>query len=227
MSGSDASKHQVIAIDGPAASGKSTVSRRLAARLGFVYVNSGEMYRAVTWGVLDKGIAPDDAETVWETVQRMKIECALNTDENGDSISVVTIDGVDPGDALRSQAVNAAVSAVSSVPEVRKLLVARQRDYAKVSDIVMEGRDIGSVVFPDTPHKFFITASEEVRNARRAAEGHTDPISARDKQDSSRKASPLVLAEGAIEIDTSELNIDEVLDKVESLLNEKGFRANA
>lgn len=221
---SSAVKFQAIAIDGPAASGKSTVSRLLAKRLGFIYVNSGEMYRAVTWAVLNAGVDTGNADAVWECVQALKIDCALTTNADGEQVSTVHIDGVDPGIALRSPEVNANVSPVASVPAVRDLLVARQRDYAEVADIIMEGRDIGSVVFPDTPYKFFVTASEEVREARRKAEGHSDPIAARDKQDASRKASPMVVAEDAIQIDTSTMQIDDVVTHVESILIDKGLK---
>jgi cytidylate kinase len=215
--------HRVVAIDGPAASGKSTVSRQVASRLGFVYVNSGAMYRAVTWAVLEAGVDPSNAGAVRQCVDGLKIDCTLETDANGQPLSVVKINGVDPGDALRSETVNASVSPVASVPEVRSVLVARQRDYATVSDIVMEGRDIGSVVFADTPYKFFLDAAEEVREARRQAEGGFDPISERDRQDSARKASPMVVADDAVVVDTSEMEIDQVVEHIESLLRDKGL----
>ena len=221
---SSAAPFQVIAIDGPAASGKSTVSRMLAKRIGFIYVNSGEMYRAVTWAVLKAGIDTGDSEAVWDCVKALTIDCALATDAEGEQVSTVHIDGVDPGIELRSPEVNANVSPVASVPAVRDLLVARQRDYAKVADIIMEGRDIGSVVFPDTPFKFFVTASEEVREARRQAEGHSDPIAARDKQDSTRKASPMVVADDAVQVDTSDMQIDNVVTHIESILIDKGLK---
>lgn len=222
---SDASpkSFQVVAIDGPAASGKSTVSRQLAGKFGFVYVNSGAMYRAVAWAVLEAGVDPTDAPAVRACVESLKIECSLGTDSKGRSQSVVKINGVDPGPALRSETVNASVSPVASVPEVRKILVARQRDYATVSDIVMEGRDIGSVVFSDTPYKIFLSASEEVREARRRAEGHIDPISDRDRQDSGRKASPMIVAEDAEVVDTSEMGIAEVVSYIEEKLRAKGL----
>lgn len=190
-------------------------------------MNSGEMYRAVTWAVLNAGVDTSDAEAVWSCVAALKIDCALATDANGEKISTVKIDGVDPASELRSPAVNANVSPVSSVPAVRELLVARQRDYASVADIIMEGRDIGSVVFPDTPYKFFVTASEAVREARRQAEGHSDPIAARDKQDSTRKASPMIVAEDAVKIDTSTMEIDGVVAHIESILREKGLKTRA
>ncbi len=115
---------------------------------------------------------------------------------------------------LASTEVNAGVSAIAAIPEVRERLVAEQRRYASARGVVMEGRDIGSVVFPDTPHKFYIDASPEVREARRRAEGITDSIASRDRTDSSRAASPLVVAEGAVVVDSSELGIDEVVERV-------------
>ncbi|MCB1098795.1 MAG: (d)CMP kinase [Verrucomicrobiae bacterium] len=218
------SAFQAIAIDGPAASGKSTVSRELARKLGFIYVNSGEMYRAVTWAVLKANIDTSDADAVWSFVQALTIDCALTQNAAGERISTVRINGEDPGEELRSPEVNANVSPVASVPAVRELLVARQRDYSQIADIIMEGRDIGSVVFPDTPFKFFVTASEQVREARRRAEGHSDPIAARDKQDSTRKASPLVVADDAVMVDTSTMPIVEVVQLIESQLMEKGLK---
>jgi CMP/dCMP kinase len=215
---------QTIAIDGPAASGKSTVSRQLAKKLGFIYVNSGEMYRAVTWAVVKANIDTSDADAVWNFVEALTIDCALTKDAEGERVSTIHINGVDPGESLRSPEVNTNVSPVASVPAVRALLVARQRDYAQMADIIMEGRDIGSVVFPDTPFKFFVTASEEVREARRRAEGHSDPIAARDKQDSTRKASPMVVADDATMVDTSTMPIEEVVQWIESRLIEKGLK---
>ena len=184
-SGSRTGRHRVIAIDGPAASGKSSVARELARRLGFVYVNSGAMYRAVTWYVLEHN--------------------------------------VDPTDHLRDDRVNDGVSLVSRVPRVREILVAKMRNYARGHDLVMEGRDIGSVVFPDTPYKFYIDASPEVRSQRRARQGERDAISVRDHADSSRRASPLVVAKDAEFIDTSNLTIDGVVDEIIRRLKLKGF----
>ncbi|HWB60367.1 MAG TPA: (d)CMP kinase, partial [Chthoniobacteraceae bacterium] len=185
-------EHLVVAIDGPAASGKSSVARALAKKLGFVYVNSGAMYRAVTWYALEKGVPTSDAAQVVALMDSMKIECGL---ANGES--TITINGVDPGPFLNSEAVNHNVSNIASIAEVRKRLVALQQEYAGHSDIVMEGRDIGSVVFPHTPSKFYIDASLEVRARRRENQGLQDEVGMRDKRDSSRRASPLVIAEDA------------------------------
>lgn len=210
--------HRVIAIDGPAASGKSSVARALAQRLGFVYVNSGAMYRAVAWQALRTGIAPDDAPAVIAMLDAAKIECAV---EN--SASIIRVDGIDPGAELTSDAVNASVSPIAAISEVRRLLVALQRRFADASDIVMEGRDIGSVVFPDTTHKFYIDASPEVRAQRRRAQGLADAITARDQQDSSRADSPLTLAPGAIFVDTSALTIDGVVAAIVDHLRAQGM----
>src|SRR5690349_10145775 len=138
--------HRAIAIDGPAASGKSTLARILSTRLGLIMVNSGSMYRAVTWKVLQLGLDRNNRTQVVEALRNMEIQCGVE----GLS-STVAVDGIDPGDELRSEGVNANVSAVSAVPEVRECLVSLQRDYLKLGDVVMEGRDIGSVVFPETP----------------------------------------------------------------------------
>src|SRR5690606_26865118 len=138
--------HRAIAIDGPAASGKSTLARILSRRLGLIMVNSGAMYRAVTWKILQLGIDPTDRQAVVGALREMDLRCGIDGLD-----STVRIDGIDPGDELRGEAVNAAVSAVSAVPEVRECLVSLQRDYLKLGDVVMEGRDIGTVVFPETP----------------------------------------------------------------------------
>ena len=201
--------HCVIAIDGPAASGKSSVARELARRLGFVYVNSGAIYRAIAWSVLRRGIAPDDGVRIAQTLESAHISCRLENNE-----SRVCIDDVDPTNHLRDDPVNKAVSQVSTVPEVRKIVTEKMRNYARAHDVVVEGRDIGSVVFPHTPCKFYIDASPEVRFRRRAAEGQRDEIAARDRADSSRRASPLTVAPDAQVIDTSHLTIEEVIDKI-------------
>ncbi len=210
--------HRVIAIDGPAASGKSSVARELARRLGFVYVNSGAIYRAITWYVMRRGVGPDDGRRIAQMVELVQISCRL---ENKGSR--VCIDDVDPTNHLRDDPVNKAVSQVSTVPEVRKIVTEKMRNYARAHDVVVEGRDIGSVVFPHTPFKFYIDASLEVRSRRRAAEGQCDEITVRDRADSSRQASPLTVAPDAQVIDTSHLTIEEVIDKVVEQLKRKGL----
>lgn len=200
----------IIAIDGPAASGKSTVAKRVASALGIVFVNSGAMYRAFTWWVLENGIDPADTAAVLDLLARTEFSCG---EENG--VGTIAVGGVPMTRAeLASTGVNGAVSPISAIPEVRGRLVAEQRRYATDHGVVMEGRDIGSVVFPDTPHKFYIDASPEVREARRRAEGIDDSIAKRDRIDSSRKASPLVIPEDAVVVDSSHLSADEVVESV-------------
>src|SRR6266576_1817791 len=189
--------HRVIAIDGPAASGKSSVARELARRFNFVYVNSGAMYRSVTWTVLERAIDPADKNAIAKFITGSRLDGKLVDGEFH-----LLIDDLDLTEHLHEDRVNAEVSRVSTVPEVRKLLVQRMRDYATNHDLVIEGRDIGSVVFPETPYKFYIDASPEVRLRRRAAEGQRDEIAARDRADSSRRASPLIIAEDALVIDS-------------------------
>jgi len=210
--------HTVIAIDGPAASGKSSVAQELARRLGFVYVNSGAMYRAITWLVLERDINPADANAIARLAETAPLHCDLR-----DRNSVMLIDGIDPEPFLRDDRVNDNVSLVSSVPRVREILVAQLRHYAEKHDLVMEGRDIGSVVFPGTPFKFYIDASPEIRLRRREAQGQRDRISARDEADSSRPASPLIIAEDAHVIDSSNLTIDGVVGEIIGRLKLKGL----
>jgi len=210
--------HRVIAIDGPAASGKSSVARELAQRLGFLYVNSGAMYRAITWHVLQHGVDPDGGARIAQTVESARITCGLENNQ-----SRILIDDVDPTDHLRDDRVNEGVSRVSRVPRVREILVAKMRSYARHHDLVIEGRDIGSVVFPDTAYKFYIDASPEVRLHRRAAQGQRDEIAARDRADSSRRASPLVIAEDAHVIDSSNFTIEGVVGEIIGRLKMKGL----
>lgn len=210
--------HRAIAIDGPAASGKSTLARLLSQRLGLIMVNSGAMYRAVTWKVLQLGIDPADRAAVVEALRGMDVECGIDGLD-----STVRIDGVDPGDALRSEEVNTNVSAISAVPEVRECLVSLQRDYLKRGDVVMEGRDIGSVVFPETPYKIYMDADPAVREARREEVGEVDSVAARDKADSGRATAPLRIAEGAAVLDTSGHSIESGVEAALEILARQGF----
>ena len=197
----------VIAIDGPAASGKSSVARALARKLGLTYVNSGAMYRAFTWHVLQKSIDPRDTASVLALLGAMDFQCGLNGGE-----STLLIDGIDPEPHLSDAEVNQNVSIIASLPEVRAYLVAKQREFQV--DLVMEGRDIGTVVFPDTQWKFYVDASPEVRAARRAKQGYQDEIVQRDQRDSSRANSPLKLAKDAQFIDSSHLTVQEVVEMI-------------
>ena len=214
--------HIVVAIDGPAASGKSSVARALARRLHFIYVNSGAMYRAVTWHLLQNQIDGTDAGAVRDAIPRIDFRCGLSAGE-----STISIDGIDPAPHLCEDAVNQRVSLVSSIPEVRSLLVEKQRQYARDHDVVMEGRDIGSVVFPNTPYKFYVDASPEIRALRRARQGQHDEIKVRDRFDSSRRTAPLVIAEDAHVIDSSNLTIDGVVGEIFGRLKLKGLRIGA
>ena len=215
------SSHRVVAIDGPAASGKSSVARRLARRLGFAYVNSGAIYRALTWHILQKGIDTRDADRVIQAVESAQIACHLQNNE-----SRILIDNVDPTDYLRNDRVNESVSHVSSVARVREIAVQKMRDCARNHDVVMEGRDIGSVVFPVTPYKFYVDASPDVRLRRRAAQGERDEIKMRDQADSSRPVSPLVIAQDAQVIDTSHLTIEGVLNEIIARLEQNGLHVS-
>lgn len=211
----------VVAIDGPAASGKSTVARTLARRLRYAYVNTGAMYRAVTWYALEKDGGHDEEEVI-RRLAAAKLHCSIV-----DSESLFTIDGVDPTPHLLSEPVNLNVSRISAIPEVRRQLVALQRATARDQDVVMEGRDIGSAVFPETPYKFYIDASAEVRAQRREKQGLQDSIGQRDQMDSTRRTSPLVIAEDSHVIDSSHLTIDGVVGEIVGRLKLKGLNLPA
>jgi cytidylate kinase len=211
--------HRVIAIDGPAASGKSSVARELARRLGFIYVNSGAIYRAITWYLLEKGISPEDSNRIAQALESAAIGCYVQ-----DSESRILVDNVDPAEHLRDDRVNESVSRVSRLPFVRRIVGQKLHERARSDDLVVEGRDIGSVVFPQTPYKFYVDASPEVRLRRRAAQGERDAIALRDHADFSRSVSPLVIAEDSHVIDTSRLTIDEVVHQIMSRLQQMGLR---
>lgn len=208
----------MIAIDGPAASGKSTVARKLARRLGFSYVNSGALYRGVAWLVNEHNVLPNDAGAVFGQVRKSIFHFDLQGKE-----LVFLIDGIDPEPHLRDEQVNRSVSAISAIAEVREFLVAHLREFLKWDNLVMEGRDIGSMVFPDTLYKFYIDASLEVRAQRRAVQGQRDDLWFRDRADSSRRASPLTIAEDAHVIDSSSLTIDGVVGEIVGRLKMKGL----
>ncbi len=197
--------HRVIAIDGPAASGKSSVARALARQLGEVYINTGAMYRAAAWLSLRDGLAEPAALVAALT----RLRCFV---EGGEL--AIRLGEENPAEQLGNPEVNAAVSPVAAIAEVRAYLVARQREFAALGNLVMEGRDIGTVVFPETPYKFYIDASPEVRARRRAAQGLQDDLATRDRIDSSRAASPLAIAPGAIVIDSSDLSIEGVVSAI-------------
>jgi CMP/dCMP kinase len=221
ISGMREQSHHVVAIDGPAASGKSSVARGLARRLGFVYVNSGAIYRAITWHILQKKIGPDERERIGGALQTAVITCQLQDNE-----SRILIDDVDPGAHLRDDCVNESVAGVSQFPVVRQIVSKKLHENAQTHDLIVEGRDIGSVVFPETPYKFYIDASPEVRLQRRAAQGGRDEIAIRDRVDSSRAVSPLVIAKDAHVIDTSHLTIQQVINEIVVALEKTGLRTS-
>ncbi len=210
--------HVVIAIDGPAASGKSSVARGLGERFGFSYINSGAMYRAITWFVLERGVDPGDAATVADVITAARIQAGFESGR-----STIEIDGFRPIEQLRAKSVNRAVSAVSAVETVRDRLVEVFRDLAARHDVIIEGRDIGSVVFPDTPYKFYLDAPHHVRQQRRSAEGEQDEIASRDQHDSSRRTAPLVIAPDAVVIDTSHHDLAGVISAVSASLVARGL----
>ena len=194
----------VIAIDGPAGSGKSSVSRALAHRLGIGRLDTGAMYRAVAWASLDRSIDPDDRDAVAAVARSIDIAV-------GDRVSV---DGTDVTEAIRGPEVSAAVSAVAANPDVRAVMVRRQREWAAVhGGGVIEGRDIGSVVFPGADLKIYLTASAEERARRRPEEGAA-AVARRDRIDSTRTISPLGVAEGARVIDTTDRAVEDIVDEV-------------
>lgn len=212
----------VIAIDGPAASGKSSVARELASRLHYGYVNSGAFYRAITWWVLDQEVDPGSAEAVAALLAKTALDSGF---EQGEAF--FCIDGKDVASHLRDDTVNRNVSAVSRVQQVRESVTQHLHLLANQWEVVMEGRDIGSVVFPDTPYKFYIDASPEVRKQRRAAQGQQDEIALRDRIDSSRPNAPLTIAEDALVIDSTHLTVDGVVGEVIGRLKLQGLNIPA
>src|SRR5713101_452277 len=210
--------HRVVALDGPAASGKSSVARELARQLGFIYVNSGAVYRAITWYLLEKGIGAEDSNRIAQALESAAITGCIQ-----DSESRILVDNVDPANHLRDDRVNESVSRVSRLPLVRRIVGQKLHEYARSHDLVVEGRDIGSVVFRETPYKFYVDASPEVRLQRRAAQGERDEIALRDHADFSRPVSPLVIAKDAHVIDTSHLTIEKVIDRILTRLKEIGL----
>jgi cytidylate kinase len=212
-----------ITLDGPSGTGKSSVARAVAARLGAAYLDTGAMYRAATVAVLDAGVDPVDAEAVARVVADTSIVVGTTADEE-----VVQVDGVDVAVRIRSAEVTRAVSPVSAVPSVRRQLVDQQRALVAAADaVVVEGRDIGTVVLPEATVKIYLTAAPEVRADRRAGQlGLTtaaeiadlaEELRRRDEYDSSRADSPLRPAADAIVVDSTDLDRDAVVDKVVEL----------
>lgn len=212
----------VVAIDGPAAAGKSTVARAVARHLGFRYVDTGGMYRAVALAVLEAGVDPADPEAL-----RALLEHTTLATEEGR----VTLNGIDVSERVRAADVTEVVSRVAAEPNVRRVLVGHQRRMAEEQDVVMEGRDVGTAVFPDAEYKVFLTATLTERAHRRRKQ---DPeagrsldevaaaVEARDVADQKRSVSPLVQAPDAVEIDTTGLSVEEVASRIASLVSGEG-----
>lgn len=210
----------IVAIDGTSGSGKSSTSRGAAARLGLRYLDTGAMFRAMTWWMLDHGVDVHDAAAVASHVSEPVLESGTDPLR-----PTITVDGQDVAAAIRTDAVTSAVSPVSTVPAVRTRLLELQRAVIGAGGIVVEGRDIGSVVAPDSDVKLYLTADPEARALRRAAEeGGSDvaatwkSLLARDKIDSGRATAPLVMADGAVHIDTTPYTLGEVIDQVVALV---------
>ena len=210
----------IIAVDGPSASGKSTVSRGVARRLGLVYVDSGSLYRGLTWLALREGIAADDTAGLGNLLEQADFRFNVEHGRVG-----FTIGGAAPGDDLRSRPVAEAVSDYAAVPAVRRFVVARLRDMARFGGLVMEGRDIGSVVFPATPFKFYLDADPRERARRRlhdraGPEGGDDmdavlgALQRRDSKDAGREAAPLQIASGARIVNSTAMSAEEVIDLI-------------
>jgi cytidylate kinase len=221
-----------VTIDGPAASGKSSLGEALAERLGYLYFDTGVMYRAVTWAALERGIPIEDEEAVTALAEQLRIEVTEPTAADGRQYTVLA-DGVDITWAIRTPAVDAHVSPVSTYAGVRRALVAQQRRVAAGVAVVMVGRDIGTVVLPDADLKIYLDATVEERARRRWREMEErgkevdyravlESMRRRDQIDSSRDVSPLRAAEDAALLDTTHLCIDQVVEEAERLVEEQG-----
>ena len=221
-----ASKRPVVAIDGPSGVGKSTIAERVAARLDLPYLETGAMYRALGWKLLQLSIDPTDREAVEELAANIDLEVKQGIDHR----AVILLDGRPLDAGIRSPAVSEATSQASVHPGVRREMVARQRGFARAQGAVLEGRDIGSQVFPDTPFKFFLTASPEIRIARRMQqledlgesaidrEQIATEVSARDERDRTRVDSPLKVDASYTVLDTGRLSVDDAVDAIVSAI---------
>jgi cytidylate kinase len=211
--------HPVIAVDGTAASGKSTFSKALARRIGYVYINTGAMYRGVTWYLQEKQVPLQDAEAVTHEIELAGVETRLREGE-----LTFRIGGIDPLPHVRDARVNTGVSLAAQVPAVRRILVAEQQKLVADAPLVMEGRDIGSVVFPQTPYKFYVDADAHVRAERRVRQGETDVILQRDAIDSQRVTSPLMRLSDARYINSSHITVDEMVAMALEHLAARGLK---
>ena len=216
-----AEKARVIAIDGPSGAGKSSVSRAVGKRLGFLHVDSGALYRIMTWQCLEKGVDTSDPAAVAACAQQVEIECRAE-----DGCIAYFVGGEAPGNRIRTPEINAHASPVATVKEVRDRITALLRGLTRFGDLIVEGRDITTAVFPDSPARFYLTASAEARARRRqkeevekgianqSAEAVKASLLARDAIDSTRKYAPLKKADGALEIDSTNLTLDQVVETV-------------
>ena len=212
----------VVAMDGPSGSGKSSSARGVATRLGLRYLDTGAMFRALTWWMLERGVDVEDAEAV-----AVLAETPVLVSGTDPQAPTITVDGTDVAGPIREQAVTSAVSAVSAVPEVRTRLLREQRSIIGDGDIVVEGRDIGTVVAPDADVKLYLTADPAARAARRTAELAGADVAAteqdlirRDAIDSGRTTAPLKMADGALHLDTTPFTLDEVVEQIVSLVQQ-------
>jgi cytidylate kinase len=209
----------IVAIDGGAASGKSTTSRLLSERFNLLHSDTGSYYRAVTAELLRRGAAPSDLGSVKAALASLELGTAVE----GRSAQI-RIGGRAPGEDIRSRTVNDAVSHFAAIPELRAALLAYQRGQAEAArrggfaGLVMEGRDIGTVIFPDADFRFFLRADPAERERRRSRQGQDDAVAERDRLDSSRKTAPLSEANGAVSIDTTAMSIAEVTDQMAALI---------
>lgn len=215
---------RVVAIDGPSGSGKSSTSRGVASRLGLTYLDTGAMYRAMTWALLQAGVDLDDPDAIAAAAE--KVALRSGTDPSSPTIHVGDDDVSAP---IRDDEVTAAVSPVAAVPRVRELMVALQRDIIEAADgIVVEGRDIGSVVAPEADTKIYLVADPSARAARRAKENGAEDAGAteaalarRDQIDSTRTVSPLLQADGAVVVDSTHLGLEEVIDVIVGIVESR------
>ena len=218
----------IVAVDGPSASGKSTVSRRTAQAVGFIYVDSGALYRGITWKCVKEGVDVKDSQAVTNLLIRMNMELVLKDNSVG-----YLIDGEDPGQEIRAEPVRERVADIAAQQSVRVFIVEKLRLMTKFGNLVMEGRDIGTVVFPDTPFKYYLDADPEERARRRAAEikvqEGTEDVGAvlsslrrRDQKDSSRATAPLQIALGAKIINSTGMTVEQVVDTIVADLKKAG-----
>jgi cytidylate kinase len=213
-------KFTLIAMDGGAASGKSSTAKAISKRFNYLYVDTGSHYRTLTYLMIKKGIIPEDSEAVVKCLNEISLETKVK-----DRRALVYLNSNHPNEsALRTQEVNDQVSRFAAMPALRKFLLNYQRNLASIARIqnfdgmIMEGRDIGSIIFPHADYKFFLIADPDTRIERRALEGHEDAIEQRGRLDSTRHTAPLTCPQGAVKIDTSRLTLEAVIEKISALI---------